>query len=85
MTADPPPREPQKGLGTAVRELRRAADLSQEDLAQAAEIPAPHLALIESGEHDPTWGDMRRVAQALGVSLEALSELAEEHELDREV
>ena len=85
MTGDPPPSEPQKGLGRAVRELRRGAKLSQEDLAQAAQIPAPLLARIESGKHDPTWGDMRRVAQVLGVSLETLSELAEEHELDREV
>ncbi len=35
--------------------------------------------------YDPSWGDMRRIARALDVSLEMLSELAEEYELDREV
>ena len=81
----PPPREPQQGLAEAVCELRSAADMSRDDLAAAAEIPASRLAQIESSEIDPTWGEMRRVAQALGVTLEALSELAEERALDREV
>jgi len=41
------------------------------------------LSRIESGDDDPRWGDMRRVARGLGVSMEELSEVAETSE-DRE-
>jgi double-stranded uracil-DNA glycosylase len=72
--------EPQKGLGRAVGELRRRAGLDQAALAEAADLPPASVARLESGQEDPTWGDMRRIAAVLGVSLEALSELAEAHE-----
>jgi transcriptional regulator with XRE-family HTH domain len=35
---------------------------------------------IESGDDDPRWGDIRLVARGLGVSMEALAEVAEENE-----
>jgi transcriptional regulator with XRE-family HTH domain len=81
----PPSSEDQLGLAKAVRELRRKAELSQAALAERADLPEATVALIESARLDPRWGDIRRIAQALGVTLEALSELAEEHELEREV
>ncbi|HEX7279583.1 MAG TPA: helix-turn-helix transcriptional regulator [Solirubrobacterales bacterium] len=80
MTDGPEPLGPQKGLGKAVRQLREEAELSFEDLAERAGLPASRLAKIEAGEDDPLWGDMRRVAAGLGVSLEHLAELAEEFE-----
>lgn len=55
-------------------------ELSQEALAERAGLPPTWLAHLESGTHDPTWGDMRRLAEGLEVSLEELSELAEELE-----
>jgi transcriptional regulator with XRE-family HTH domain len=85
MNGSPPPAEPQKGLAKAVRLLRREAQISQETLAEKAGIHASHLARIESGFEDPTWGDIRKLAQVLGTSMEALAELAEQQELDREV
>jgi len=72
--------EPQSGLGKAVRSLREKAGIDQAALAERAELSESLVAEIESGRSDPTWGDMRRVAEALGVSLETLSELAEEFE-----
>lgn len=74
------PQEPQSGLGNAVRALREKAGLDQATLAERAELPASLIAEIESGRSDPTWGDMRKVGEALGVTLETLSELAEEFE-----
>jgi transcriptional regulator with XRE-family HTH domain len=68
-----------------VQELRRRAKLSQAALAERADLPPSLLAEIESGKRDPKWGDVRRIAEVLDVSLEALSELAEEHEIDQEV
>jgi transcriptional regulator with XRE-family HTH domain len=68
-----------------VQELRRRAELSQAALAERAELPLSLLAEIESGRSDPTWGDVRHIAEALDVSLETLSELAEQQQIDREV
>lgn len=75
-----PPCEPQKGLARAVRALREREQLDQAALAERAALPVAAIAEIESGESDPVWGDMRLVAQGLGVSLESLAELAEELE-----
>ena len=72
--------DPQRGLGIAVRTLRQQAGQSQEDLASRAGLPITLVTRIEAGKSDPTWGDMRKVAAALDVSLEKLSELAEEFE-----
>lgn len=80
MAGGPEPTGPQKGLGKAVRQLREKAELAQEDLAQRAGISPAQLARIERGEDDPLWGDIRRVAAGLGVSMERLAELAEEFE-----
>lgn len=85
MPSGPPPSEGQPGLAKAVQELRNQAKLSQPALAERADLPPHRIAEIESGKHDPTWGDMRRIADALDVSLEALSELAEHHQPDQEV
>jgi transcriptional regulator with XRE-family HTH domain len=63
-----------------VRTLRERAGLSQSELAGRAGISTSWLRRIESGAHDPSWGSMRRVARGLGVSIEELSELAEENE-----
>jgi len=80
-----PSSEGQRGLARAVHELRKKAKLSEAALAEQAELPPSLVAEIESGRRDPKWGDVRRIAEALDVSLEALSELAESHEIDREV
>lgn len=80
MASGPAPHEPQRGLGRAVRILRERAGLGPSQLAERAGISISWLGRIESGDHDPSWGDMRRVARGLGVSMEALAEVAEENE-----
>jgi transcriptional regulator with XRE-family HTH domain len=75
-----PPSDPQPALGDAVRALRQQAALSQETLAERSGLDPSAIARIESGRTDPTWGDVRRIAQALDVPLEELAELAEELE-----
>lgn len=72
--------DPQKALGSAVRSLRNGQGLSQQDLAERTGLSPSWLAEVESGKHDPTWADMRRLAEGLEVSLEKLSELTEELE-----
>lgn len=75
-----PHSDPQPTLGYAIRELRTGSSLSQEALAERSELDPAEISRIESGRADPAWGDVRRIAAALGVSLEALAELAEELE-----
>jgi transcriptional regulator with XRE-family HTH domain len=60
--------------------LREQAKLSQKQLAERADMSASWLCRIESGDYDPTWGSMRKVAQGLGVSMETLAELAGDYE-----
>jgi transcriptional regulator with XRE-family HTH domain len=80
MSGGPGPSGPQSGLGEAVRRLREKAKLTPETLAERAGLSPSQVAQIEGGGDDPLWGDMRRVAAGLGVSMERLAELAEELE-----
>jgi transcriptional regulator with XRE-family HTH domain len=72
--------DPQRGLGKAIRTLRNKAQLSQEALGEAADIHATWISHIESGRINPTWGNVRRIAYGLKVSLPKLAELAEKYE-----
>jgi transcriptional regulator with XRE-family HTH domain len=72
--------DPQRGLGKAIRTFRNEAQLSQEALGNSADIHATWISHIESGRINPTWGNVRRIAYALGVSLPQLAELAEKYE-----
>lgn len=82
MSGQPGPFGPQRGLGRAVGQLREEAGLTREALAERAGLSTSQLTRIEAGEDDPVWGDMRRVAAGLGVSMERLAEVAEEFEED---
>lgn len=52
-------------LGAAVRARRKAALLSQEALADRAEIDRSHMGKIERGERNVTLLNVLRIAQAL--------------------
>lgn len=72
--------DPQLGLGKAVRELRNRAGMSQEVLGARAEIHATWISHIESGRTNPTWGNVRRIANGLAIDLWELAKLAEKFE-----
>jgi transcriptional regulator with XRE-family HTH domain len=65
-------------LGRAVRRLRRAQRLTIEDIAFAADVHPTYLSSIERGERNPSWKKLCGLADALGVSVPALVEKAEE-------
>jgi transcriptional regulator with XRE-family HTH domain len=67
-------------LGSAVRMLREQERLSQEELAARAKLEPALITRLEAGDVDPTWGDTRRIAAALGTSVDRLAELVEELE-----
>lgn len=72
--------DPQVGLGKAIRQLRTSRALSQEDLSDLSDVHSTWISHYESGRINPSWGNMRRVATALGVSLAELAALSEELE-----
>lgn len=54
--------------------------LSQEALGHRADIHPTWISHIESGRVNPTWGNVRRIASGLRVSLPVLAALAEDLE-----
>jgi len=75
--------DPQPGLAKAIRKLRTDGGLSQEALGERAEIHPTWISHIESGRINPTWGNVRRIAQGLKVPLPRLAQLAEDYEEER--
>ncbi|MGA2320946.1 MAG: helix-turn-helix transcriptional regulator [Solirubrobacteraceae bacterium] len=71
--------DPQIALGQAIRQARTARGLSQEEVANGADLHPTWLSHIESGRN-PAWGTVRRIAAALGVEVSELARLAEEIE-----
>ena len=58
-----------KALGTRVRELRISRGLSQEKLANMAEIPLSQMGRIERGETNPTISTIHVLSVALEVDI----------------
>lgn len=58
--------------GKRIRETRSAQGLSLEQLARLTGISAPALSVIETGKRDPRLTTLKRIADALRVSLTTL-------------
>lgn len=60
----------QTDLGALLRALRRAADLSQRQLAERASVPQSTVARIEAGKYvNPSFRTVEQIVQAAGGSL----------------
>jgi transcriptional regulator with XRE-family HTH domain len=55
-------------FGKRIRELRMRAGLSQEDLAESAQISVDFVSLVERGINAPSFETLERLAAALGVA-----------------
>lgn len=75
-----PSEQPQPALGKAIRQLRDQRGISQEALAYEAGVTSGTLSLIERGLSNPTWGTVKGIAAALGVSIAELAKLSLEFE-----
>ena len=71
--------DPQPALGEAIRQLRNKRGLSQEDLAHAAGVTTGTVSTFERGNSNPTWGTVKRIAQARGVTIVELAKLSQRH------
>lgn len=63
-----------RDLGRRVKALRTARGLSQRELAEKADIADKYLSRVEVGAVTPSMLVGARLAQALGVGLDALVE-----------
>lgn len=59
-------------IGATVRALREIRDLTQADLAKAAECHQPDISDLEHDRHEPSISLLRRIAKALGVSVSVI-------------
>lgn len=63
-----------------IRLRREEIGLTQEALADAADLDATSIRGLERGTSNPTWDVADRVARALGLSLHELARMADELE-----
>jgi ribosome-binding protein aMBF1 (putative translation factor) len=60
-------------LASIAREIaadRKAAGMSQQELAQRAGLPPETVSRIESGKHKPTLATLKKIERAVGVRQE---------------
>ncbi|MBS1491410.1 MAG: helix-turn-helix transcriptional regulator [Bacteroidetes bacterium] len=65
-----------KQFGKHVRELREAHGLSQEALANEADIPISQIGRIERGEVNPTLSTISALSKAFKLSISSLLDFA---------
>lgn len=62
-----------EAFGGRLRELREAAGLTQQQLAERANVSARAVAQWEQGSREPGWSSILALAQALDVTCEAFT------------
>lgn len=72
------PRSPEHAaLGEAVRQLRLEAEMSQEELAEAAGTDLTQVGGVERGVRNPSYTTLLRLAGALGTSVGEMTSRAD--------
>ena len=59
-------------FGKAVRRRRRELDLSQEELAERAELHRTYVSDIERGDRNPSLENIEKLARALNLKVSEL-------------
>jgi transcriptional regulator with XRE-family HTH domain len=59
-------------LGAAIREKRKAMGLTQEVLAEKADLHSNYFGRVERGEEDVSLNALRRIAKSLNVRVRDL-------------
>ncbi len=66
-----PKRSEPTGFAVRLKQLREAAGLNQDDLADRAGLYKFSVAKLEQGVREPTWATVLALAHALGVEVGA--------------
>ncbi len=69
-------------MKTRVRELRTAAGMTHQQLAEAVRVSSRTIISIEKGQYSPSLMLAYRMAEVFGVTVEALCCLRENRELE---
>lgn len=64
-------------VGAVIRERRLERGLSQEALAEAANLHRNYIGLVERGQHSASLSALAAIATALGLKVSELMRLAE--------
>ncbi|WP_104722467.1 helix-turn-helix domain-containing protein [Helicobacter mesocricetorum] len=59
-------------IGNKIREIRQSKGLSQEQLAEIAEVHRTYIGMIERAEKNITLVSLEKIAKALGVETKDL-------------
>jgi putative transcriptional regulator len=59
-------------IGNRIREQRKRQEMTQERLADLAELDRKHIGMIETGQAEPRSGTLIRIAGALDIPVEKL-------------
>ena len=73
----PPPLPPDPALGLAIKKLREARGLTQEELASRAGTTVGTVSRLEAAKSAPAWATVMQFIDALGVSLPELAQAVE--------
>ena len=65
-------------FGMRIKELRKVRKLSQEQLAEKADISSKYMSRIEMGQHFPSLDILTKLADSLHVELKDFFEFAHE-------
>ena len=67
------PEEAMKGwleyISRQIRGARKAAGMTQDELAESSGLPQSHICRLENGQHSPTNKTLTKIADALGITL----------------
>ena len=67
--------EEDRRIGTCIRKLRVARNLTGRDVASRAQITAQSLSRIEHGHHDVAFQTLSRILAAMGCNLRDLADM----------
>ncbi len=59
----------QELLGRRIRNLRKAKNLTKEELATKCDLHLDFIEAIEKAEGDPSLGDLAKISEVLGVEI----------------
>jgi len=74
---------PHPDLGRAIRQIRKAKGLTQEEVAGAGELHPTEISHLEAGRRNPKFNTLKAVAKGLGVPRWHLMATEERIELRR--
>jgi transcriptional regulator with XRE-family HTH domain len=66
-----------RALGEAVRAIREERGISQVQLAEATGFMQSWISNVEHGRRNPSWSNVVRLSQGLGISVSKLAARAE--------